>query len=94
MSPSAVKSVRGEGRHGLCLAGRRRIVIHIHLAGDHPVVHLAALGGAAAIVRLELHIGRDDVDPGAGVGLHLPAKGPGQPGGAVDGAHPLAVGGE
>ena len=93
MSPSAVKSVRGEGRHGLCLAGRRRIVIHIYLAGDHPVVHLAALGGAAAIVRLELHIGGDDVDPGAGVGLHLPAKGPGQPGGPVDGAHPLAVGG-
>ena len=69
----AVKAALG---HGLCgavleLGG---VVVHIQLAGDHAVVHLAALVGPLAVVVLKIHIGSDGVDTGAGVGLHLLAE--------------------
>ena len=62
----AVKAALG---HGLCgavleLGG---VVVHIQLAGDHAVVHLAALVGPLAVVVFKIHIGSDGVDTGAGV---------------------------
>ena len=56
-------AVKAALRHGLCRVLRLgRIVVHIQLAGDHAVVHLAALVGPLAVVVFKIHIGSDGVD--------------------------------
>ena len=71
-----VKALLG---HRLCLVLKLGgLVVHIQLAGDHTVVHLAALVGALAVVALKLHIGSDGVQARAGMLGHLLAQGAGQ----------------
>ena len=67
------------------------VVVHVQLAGDHAIVHLAALVGALAVVGFKVHVSGDSVHTGAGVRLHLTAQGAGQLGRALNGAHALTV---
>ena len=59
----AVKAGLGHGLCGVLELGG--VVVHIQLAGDHAVVHLAALVGALAVVGFKVHVSGDSVHTGA-----------------------------
>ena len=86
-------AVKAGFRHGLChLFGLGGVIVHIQLAGDHAVVHLAALVGALAVVHFKVHIGGNSVQAGAGVCFHLLSQRARQLGSALNGAQTLAIG--
>ena len=85
-------AVKAGLRHRLCSVLKLgRAVVHIQLAGDHAVVHLAALVGTLAVVGLKIHIGSDRIHACTGVCFHLPAQRAGQLCSTFNGAHTLAI---
>ena len=89
MGALAVKAGFG---HGLChLLGLGGVIVHIQLAGDHAVVHLAALVGALAVVQFKVHIGGNGVQTGAGAGFHLLSQRARQFGSTLNSAQTLTI---
>ena len=84
MGALAIKAGFG---HGLChFLGLGGVIVHIQLAGDHAVVHLAALVGALAVVQFKVHIGGNGIQTGAGAGFHLLSQRARQLGSALNSA--------